>query len=78
MAKLLLTDELWSRIEPLLPPHKPKLKGGRPPIPDRAALMGILFVARTECPWEYLPQELSCGCGMMCWRRLLPFTVNLK
>jgi transposase len=70
MAKPLLTDELWSRIEPILPPHKPKPKGGRPPIPDRAALTGILFVARTGCPWEYLPQELGCGCGMTCWRRL--------
>ena len=70
MARPLLTDELWSRIEPLLPPRKLNSKGGRPPIPDRAALTGILFVARTGCPWEYLPQELGCGCGMTCWRRL--------
>jgi transposase len=70
MAKPLLTDELWERIAPLLPPAKPKPKGGRPPIPDRQALTGILFVLRTGCPWEYLPEELGCGCGMTCWRRL--------
>jgi transposase len=70
MAKRLLTDELWERIEPLLPRRKRNRKGGRPPIPDRAALTGILFVLRTGCPWEYLPQELGCGSGMTCWRRL--------
>ena len=36
MAKPLLTDELWKRIEPLLPLRESKPKGGRPPIPDRA------------------------------------------
>lgn len=25
---------------------------------------------KTGIPWEYLPQELGCGCGMTCWRRL--------
>ena len=71
MAKPLLTDELWERIEPLLPPAKPKPKGGRPPVPNRQALTGILFVLRTGCAWEYLPQELGCGSGMTCWRRLV-------
>jgi len=70
MARLLVTDELWSRIEPLLPPPKEHLKGGRPPVPDRAALTGILFVLKTGIAWEDLPQEMNCGCGMTCWRRL--------
>jgi len=70
MAKPLLTDELWNRIEPFLPRRKPKPKGGRPPVPDRATLTGILFVLRTGMPWEWLPQEMGCGCGMTCWRRL--------
>ena len=70
MAKPLLTDELWSRIEPLLPAKEPRPQGGRPPVPDRNALTGILFVLRTGCPWEYLPQEMGCGSGMTCWRRL--------
>lgn len=70
MAKPLLPDELWERIEPLLPPEAPKPKGGRPPIPNRAALTGILFILKTGTPWEFLPQEMGCGSGMTCWRRL--------
>ena len=70
MAKPLVTDELWEVIEPLLPEEPPKPKGGRPRVPDRAALTGILFVLKTGIPWEMLPQEMGCGCGMTCWRRL--------
>lgn len=35
-----------------------------------AALTGILFVLKTGIPWEDLPREMGCGCGMTCWRRL--------
>jgi transposase len=70
MAKLLVSDGLWERIEPLIPPERPKPRGGRPPCDDRAALTGILFVLRTGIGWEYLPQEMGCGSGMTCWRRL--------
>jgi len=74
MAKALLPDELWKRIEPLLPPHPPRPKGGRPPLDDRKVLTGILFVLKTGIQWEYLPQEMGCGCGMTCWRRLRDWT----
>lgn len=70
MAKELVTDELWERIEPHLPPEPPKPKGGRPRVPDRACLTGIVFVLKSGIPWEYLPQEMGCGAGMTCWRRL--------
>ena len=70
MAKPLLTDELWNVIEPLLPPEPPYTKGGSPRVSNRAALTGILFVLRTGIPWEMLPQEMGCGSGMSCWRRL--------
>lgn len=70
MAKPLLTDELWEMIQPLLPAWPPKPKGGRPPVPDRKALAGILFVLKTGIGWEDLPQEMGCGSGMTCWRRL--------
>lgn len=70
MAKPLLTDELWERIKPHVPPEPPKPKGGRPRVSDRAALTGILFVLRTGIQWEMLPKEMACGCGMTCWRRL--------
>ena len=70
MAKELVTDELWETIEPLLPPEAPKPHGGRPRIDDRAALTGIVFVLKSGIPWEMLPQEMGCGSGMTCWRRL--------
>jgi transposase len=71
MSKSLVSDALWTIIMPLLPPEPPKPKGGRPRrISDRAALTGILFVLKSGIPWEMLPQEMGCGSGMTCWRRL--------
>ena len=70
MTTPLVPDDLWDAIAPLLPPEPPKPKGGRPRVPDRAALGGILFVLRTGIGWEALPQELGCGSGMTSWRRL--------
>ena len=70
MAKPLVSDELWALVAPLLPPEPPKPKGGRPRVPDRACLTGIIFVLKSGIPWEMLPQELGCGSGMTCWRRL--------
>lgn len=76
MAKPLLMDELWEQIQPHLPPEPPKPKGGRPRVCDRAALTGILFVLRTGIQWELLPQEMGCGCGMTCWRRLRDWQIQ--
>lgn len=72
MAKPLVSDELWEAIQPLLPPPKPRRSHhpGRKPLDDRKALTGILFVLKTGIPWEDLPVEMGCGCGMSCWRRL--------
>ncbi len=70
MSKPLVSDDLWHRIEPLLPEEPAKPKGGRPRVPDRACLTGIIFVLKSGIPWELLPAELGCGSGMTCWRRL--------
>lgn len=72
MAKPILDESLWQLVEPVLPLPKPRRKKypGRKPISNRQALTGILFVLKTGIPWEYLPQELGCGSGMTCWRRL--------
>jgi transposase len=70
MAKPILDEELWTVLEPLLPPESPRPRGGRPRVPNRQALTGILFVLRSGIPWEMLPRALGCGSGMSCWRRL--------
>lgn len=70
MAKPLVSDDLWAVVAPLLPPEPPKPQGGRPRVPDRACLTGIIFVLKSGIQWELLPQEMGCGSGMTCWRRL--------
>jgi transposase len=67
----IVSDELWDRIEPLLPKRERRFRyPGRRPVPDREVLCEILFVLLTGIQWEHLPQELGFGSGMTCWRRL--------
>jgi transposase len=63
-------DDLWEAIAPLIPPEPPKPKGGRPPVPPRKALGGILLVLRTGIGWQELTTEMGFGSGSTCWRRL--------
>jgi transposase len=67
----LLSDGLWSEIEELLP-VKPRRKRnpGRKRVGNREALTEIIFILKTGMGWEDLPQELGCGSGMTCWRRM--------
>ncbi len=71
MAQALVSEELWAFVWPLIPPVKRRYRyPGRRRIDDRKVLTGILFVLKTGIAWEDLPQELGCGSGMTCWRRL--------
>lgn len=57
-----IPDELWSQIEPLIPPGKPHPLGcHNPRVPDRCALDAILFVLRTGCQWEALTATGICS-----------------
>jgi transposase len=70
--KPLVTDALWERIQPLLPPP-PKRRfrfPGRKPLDYRKILTGILFVLKTGIAWDDLPAELGCGGGKTCRRYL--------
>jgi transposase len=66
--KPLVSDELWDRVQPLLPPPTPRRFRfpGRKPLGFRQILTGILFVLKTGIAWDDLPAELGCGCGKTC------------
>jgi transposase len=70
MAAPLVPNDLWAAIAPLLPPEAPRPKGGRPRVPDRVALAGIVFVLRTGIQWRDVPMAMGCS-GKTCWRRLI-------
>jgi len=63
-----LTDDLWDIMRPLLPREKPPGTPGRPQVPNRVAMLGILYVLLNGCAWNALPREY--GSGPSCWRRL--------
>jgi transposase len=67
-----VSDALWELVEPLLPKPRKARRGrtGRPRVPDRAALAGIVFVLKTGISPNALPAELGFGSGVTCWRRL--------
>lgn len=57
-----MPDELWERIEPLLPPRKPHPLGcHRPRVDDRAAMDAIFFRLRTGCQWNALSATGLCS-----------------
>ena len=60
-----LSDAQWELIKPWLPDPKHR---GRPRANDRRTINGILYVLRTSCRWQDLPQEY--GSSVTCWRRL--------
>lgn len=68
MAKPLVSDALWQRIEPLLPPPPQRRFRfpGRKPLDYRNILTGIVFVLKTGIDWDDLPAELGWGCGKTC------------
>jgi putative transposase len=54
-----VSDGLWSRVAPLLPPPRARPKGGRPRMPDRDAFAALVYVLRTGIQWNALPRELG-------------------
>src|SRR3569623_891229 len=50
-----LTDQQWQRLEPLLPPEKPRT--GRLNEDHRQILNGIMWIPRTGVPWRDLPRR---------------------
>lgn len=60
--KARIPDELWERIEPLMPPWKRHPLGcHNPRVPDRKPLDAILFVLRIGCQWNDLNATGICS-----------------
>lgn len=66
--KPFVSDELWEKIAPFLPPERAGSAGGRPRRNNRDVLEGILWVLKTGAPWIDLPQGYPSS--STCWRRL--------
>lgn len=62
-----IPDPMWEEIAPILPPQKEPGTPGRPPVPHRKVLNGILYVLRTGCQWNMVPAAF--GSGSTCHRR---------
>src|SRR5205809_1597418 len=72
VAPWIVSDELWERIEPLLPKVERRFRyPGRKRLPDRQALQGILFVLYTGIAWRHLPLELGFGSGSTGYRGMV-------
>jgi putative transposase len=62
-----ISDKLWNILSSTLPSEKPNNTVGRPIVPFRKVLNGILYVLRTGCQWKMLSKEY--GSGSTCHRR---------
>ncbi len=59
----LISDELWAKMEPLIPVHKTNHPLGRHRrrVDNRAAMNAIFFVLRTGCQWNALNATGICS-----------------
>lgn len=74
MPEPILPDDLWRKIEPLLPGPRRKNRhvqhAGRHRTDNRKVMTGILFALKTGVPWEFLPATPHWPSGYTCLRRL--------
>ena len=66
--KPFLDDFQWKLIADLFPEPPRTSAGGRPPVPPRPCLEGVLWVLRTGARWQDLPERYPSP--STCWRRL--------
>ena len=67
-----LNDSQWFLIAHLFP-HPPITgRGGRPRVPPRACLEGVLWVLHSGARWKDLPERYPSPAT--CWRRLREWT----
>jgi len=62
-----VSDELWEKVEPLIPKRKREKRrkykrrpgGGRKPMAQRKVFEAIVYVLRTGCQWKALPNNFG-------------------
>jgi transposase len=56
-----IPDDMWLEMAPILGEEKRQGTRGRPPVPFRKVMDGVLYVLRTGCQWKALPKEYGSG-----------------
>ena len=69
---VVLSDEMWARIEPVLPPLKGAM--GRPMRDHRVLVEGAVYRYRTGIAWRDLPAEF--GPWQTVWKRHQRFSLD--
>ena len=64
MARSFLTDEMWERLAPMLPPERGGT--GRPQHARRPWLEAIFWKHRTGAPWRDVPGEFGSWKSIYC------------
>ncbi len=54
-----VNDELWNIIQNILDELDPPATTGRPRTGQREALNGIIYVMRSGCQWNRLPEQFG-------------------
>jgi putative transposase len=54
-----VNDELWNVVQEIIVKLDPPATTGRKQTDPRAALNGIIYVARTGCQWNHLPEKFG-------------------
>jgi transposase len=57
-VRLLLTDEAWAEIAPILATLQSRA-GSPPVLSDRLCIEAVLYLARTGTPWRDLPEAFG-------------------
>lgn len=58
---LQMPEALWQHIDLVLPIYNRSCKGGRPRLPMRNVVGGILYVLWTGCQWKAMPSQFGSG-----------------
>ena len=61
---MLISDEQWTKLHPLLPDYKKSPKGGRPRLDKRKILEGIIYVFKHKIPWKAVPKVYGSGTAL--------------